>query len=252
METKIVFQNSKGSKLVGIIDEAGNKNDIVIMAHGFSSNKNTKNFVRLAGMLEKEGIPSFRFDFYGHGESGGLFENITISEAVDDILQAISYIKGLGYKKIGLLGSSFGGISSIIAASKTKDLSFLALKSPVSDYWALEKSRYSEEELESWKKIGYRDYIDDGKHMKLNYSFITDFENHNAYAVAKKITIPTLIVHGNLDNDVPYSQSIKLAKCLPNSELVIIEGADHRYTNEIYAQQMLNASFGFIVKQCTK
>src|SRR3972149_4115310 len=113
MEEKTSFQNSKGDKLVGIVNKSNNKDWILIMAHGFSSNKNTKNFVKLSEMLRTKGISSFRFDFWGHGESDGKFENITISEAVDDILNAIKFVKELGYKNIGLLGSSFGGISSI-------------------------------------------------------------------------------------------------------------------------------------------
>jgi enterochelin esterase-like enzyme len=43
-------------------------------------------------------------------------------------------LKKLGYTKIGLMGSSFGGISSIMAASKTNDLFVLTLKSPVSNF----------------------------------------------------------------------------------------------------------------------
>ena len=125
MEKKVVFQNLKGDKLAGILSETGNKEFILVMAHGFSSNKNTKNFVKLSQRLSDKNLASLRFDFWGHGESDGKFEEITISEAVDDILQAIKCVKELGYKKIGLLGSSFGGISSIMAASKTKDLSFL-------------------------------------------------------------------------------------------------------------------------------
>lgn len=53
---------------------------------------------------------------------------------MDDILQAVEFIKQSGHQKIGLVGSSFGGMASIMAASKTPDLSVLALKSPVSDY----------------------------------------------------------------------------------------------------------------------
>lgn len=249
MEKKISFKNSKGKQLVGIINETGNKDWILVMAHGFSSSKNTKNFVKLSSMLEQKEISSFRFDFFGHGESEGEFENITISEAVDDILKAIEYVKDLGYKNIGLLGSSFGGISSIMASSKTKDLFFLALKSPVSDYWELERLRYSEEELEAWKNKGVREYEDDGKLMKLSYSFVEDFDNNDAYTAAEKIKIPTLIVHGSADIDVPHSQSEKLVKYLSNAKLMTIKDANHRYTNEAHAQEMLDALYDFVISQ---
>lgn len=249
MSKAVDFQNSKGDKLAGILNESNNKDWVLIMAHGFSSNKNTTNFVKLSKMLEDKGIASFRFDFWGHGESDGKFENITISEAVDDILNAIKFVKELGYKNIGLLGSSFGGISSIMATSKTNELEFLALKSPVSDYWELEKGRYTQEQLDEWKENGVREYEDDGKLMKLNWSFVEDFKNNNAYEAAKNIKIPTLIVHGNSDNDVPYAQSQKLVSILPNAELFTIKGANHRYTEGDHAEQMLKAFYKFILKR---
>jgi alpha/beta superfamily hydrolase len=135
MNKNVEFKNSRGDKLAGILNETNSKDWVLIMAHGFTSNKNTKNFVKLSEMLEGKNISSLRFDFWGHGESDGNFSDITISEAVDDILNAIKFVKELGYKNVGLLGSSFGGISSIMASSKTSDLSFLCLKSPVSNYW---------------------------------------------------------------------------------------------------------------------
>ncbi len=249
MKENIHFENSKGDTLVGILTKTNNKDWILIMAHGFSSNKNTKNFVKLSEMLDEKDVSTLRFDFWGHGESEGKFENITISEAVDDILSAITFVKGLGYRKIGLLGSSFGGISSIIASSKTSELSFLALKSPVSDYWEIEREKYTKEELDDWKIEGFKEYEDDGKFMKLRYSFIADLDNNNAYKAAKNIKIPTLIVHGDLDGDVPYSQSQKLVSILSNAQLVTINGANHRYTEGNHAEQMLQVFYSFILAQ---
>lgn len=251
MEKRIVFNNSKGDKIVGILNKRDNKDWVLIMAHGFTSNKNTSNFVKLSGMLEEKDISSIRFDFWGHGESDGNFSDITISEAVDDILNAIKFAKDSGYKNIGLLGSSFGGISSIMAASKTNELSFLCLKSPVSNYWEVveEGGKHTPEEMDRWKASGFRDYESDGKILKLRYTFVDDFDNNNAYEAAKKIKIPTLIVHGDADKDVPYSQSQKLVSIISNAKLVTIKGADHRYTGEGQAKQMLVAFYKFVLEQ---
>jgi hypothetical protein len=187
MDEKLYFQNSKGNKLCGILCNSTRNTclPVIILVHGFSSNKNTTNFVKLKDILDQKNIATFRFDVFGHGESEGKFEDITITEAVDDILQAIKYLQSKGYIKIGLVGSSFGGISSIMATAKTNDLFLLALKSPVSDYWELEKGRYSEKELEDWKELGYRNYEDDGKMMKLGYTFVDDFKNNDAYKRVK-------------------------------------------------------------------
>lgn len=254
MDQKLYFQNSKGNELCGLLSNSTGdiSRPIIIFVHGFSSNKNTSNFVKLKDILDKDNIATFRFDVFGHGESEGKFEDITITEAVDDILQAIKFLQSKGYKRIGLLGSSFGGISSIMAASKTNDLFMLALKSPVSDYLEVEMNRFSEKDLEEWKKQGYRDYEDDGKILKLGYTFVADFKNNDAYKAATQISIPAIIVHGDADKTVPVSQSIKISKIIPNCKLVLIKGADHRYTEGDQAEQMLKAFSEFIVYESNR
>lgn len=254
IDQKLFFQNTKGIRLCGLLENSTNDitKPIIILVHGFSSNKNTPNFVKLKDILDKKGIATFRFDIFGHGESEGKFEDITITEAVEDILQGIMFLRSKGYSKIGLLGSSFGGISSIMAASKTKDLFMLALKYPVSDYWEVEKNRFSQKDLDVWKKKGYRDYEDDGKVLKLGYGFIDDFKNNDACKAAEKITIPTQIVHGDADETVPVSQSIIASKIIPNCKLVLVKGANHRYTEGDHAEQMLKGFYDFIITEANK
>ena len=231
MESKITFKNSRGLILYGILSNPTGikEKPVIILAHGHSSNKKTKSFTLLNQLLQEKGFSTFRFDFSGHGESEGKFEDTTVSVAANDIISAIQYLKSQGYTKIGLVGSSFGGIASIIAASKSKDLFVLVLKSPVSNYADLIFWRGIS--TEDWKRKGYRDYSTKKGMLKLNYSFYEDAQILNGYVAGKKITVPTLIVHGNSDQDVPVEQSIALAKVIYESKLHIIEGADHTYTN---------------------
>jgi len=251
MEKKVYFQNSKGDKLCAILlcPSRSKSKLVVILAHGFSTHKNSGINIVFAKRLDKQDISTFRFDFYGHGESEGKFEDITISEAVDDILQAIKYLKSQGYKKVGLMGSSFGGMSSIIAASKTKDLYLLALKSPVSNYLDKETGTKPEEEIDEWKKKGFRYYTSgDGRKSKLNYSFYEDFEYNDGYKAAPKINIPTLIVHGDEDETVPYKQSAKTSKLIPDCKLHTVTGGNHRYDNPKHREEMWEVIVDFIVE----
>ena len=106
-------------------------------------------------MLNQKEISTFRFDFYGHGESEGKFEDITLSEAINDVHKAIHFLINAGYERIGLVGSSFGGFASLIAASELPELILLALKSPVSDYLGLLIARDREIEIPLWKQKGF-------------------------------------------------------------------------------------------------
>jgi hypothetical protein len=251
MREKIFFENSKGDRLCGILSNPTKDKGkpIIILCHGFSTSKNSNTYVSLGQTLNKTDISTFRFDFYGHGESEGKFEEITTSEAVDDVLNAIKFLKSLGYAKIGLMGGSFGGIASIMAASKTNDLFVLALKSPVSNYEEKEIMTKSKKELEEWKRKGYRYYVSgDGRKLRLNYTFYEDFKNNNGYQAARKIKIPTLIVHGDKDKSVPIEQSKKTANLIKECKLEIIKGADHGYSKPKDREKMLFLISDFLIK----
>ncbi|MBW2990960.1 alpha/beta fold hydrolase [Candidatus Woesearchaeota archaeon] len=251
MKQKLTFNNSKGQKLVGILSNPTDdrKKPMIILCHGFSSSKDAPTYTKLETMFNEKSISTFRFDFFGHGESQGKFEDITISEAVDDILNAIDFLKKQGYSKFGLIGSSFGGMASILTASKSNDLFVLGLRAPVSDYLGKIVAQITNTEINDWKKKGYTYYISSkqGK-MRLNYSFFEDSENVDGYKAAEKIDIPTIIVHGDADVNVPLEQSKKTARIIPDCKLEIIKGAGHHFSNPAEAEKAVELIFDFIVK----
>lgn len=250
MREKLYFENSKGDRLVGVLSNPSGEVGVpvVILCHGHSSSKDSKTFVSLEEKLNNANIATFRIDLYGHGESEGEFENCTISEAVEDILKAIDFLKEKDYSRIGLLGSSFGGISSLMVASKSDDLVILALKSPVSDYKEQKLKSIGEEGIKEWKENGFRPYFkSDGIELKLNYSFYEDFENNNGYEAAEKIKIPTIIVHGDADETVPVEQSKKTASIIKDCKLEIVKGANHRYTEEDHFDKSIKLLSDFLI-----
>ena len=249
MEEKVYFNDSEGNKVCGILlnPTSDTNKPIVILCHGFSSSKDSKTYTTLSKILNEKRISIFRFDFFGHGESDGKFEDVTISRAVDDIINAVKFLRNKGYKKIGLFGSSFGGISSIIAASKISGLIFLALKSPVSDYLESKNKTMTKKQIQEWKNNGYTIYL--GEHrtkFRLNYSFFEDSKNNNAYKYAKKINVPTLIVHGDCDERIPIEQSKKTCKLIKNCCLEIIKGADHLYSKPEHSKKVIDLISEFI------
>lgn len=248
MEEKVYFPNSKGDKLCGILSNPTGKRDfVVILCHGFSSNKGGKTYTSLVPILNKNNIASFRFDFFGHGESEGKFEDITISEAADDIRQAMKFVSSRGYEKLILMGTSFGGFASILAASKPfADLTALILRSPVSDYLEVVVRKYGENGMNEWKQKGSIQYK--GIERLLAYSFVENFMQYDIYEVAQQIKAPTLIIHGDKDKNIPLRQSQKLAKQIPKARLEVISGADHFYSNPEHFQKMLDLVVQFILK----
>lgn len=236
MQQKRTFTNSKGTTLVGILSNPKKTTDIpiIILCHGFSSSKESATYPALEKFFNEKNIATFRFDFYGHGESGGKFEDITVSEGMDDILSAIQFLKQQGYKKIGLFGSSYGGFTAILAAAHAPELFVLLLKCPVSDYFGKLMAKLCHTEIREWKEKGWTSYVssDGRKQNKLNYTFFADPNNDKGYDAAKKIMIPTLIMHGDVDTTVPLEQSKRLASLIKEAKLIIFPDCGHHFESK--------------------
>jgi len=249
MRRKFFFPSYEEIKICGFLSNPTSSLDtlITISCHGFLSSKESRTNTALEKKLSKTGLSILMFDFFGHGESEGDFAELTISESVDDVLSAIAFLKQSGYTRIGLVGSSFGGMASLLAAPKTTDLVFLALKSPVVHYPSMMKSLYGEQLLEEWRQKGFADVEGpDGQKHKLKYAFYEDSAANDGYKVCERISIPTLIVHGDQDETVPVSQSQKASVLIKDCRLETLEGADHRYTKPRDFEKMLDLISEFI------
>jgi dipeptidyl aminopeptidase/acylaminoacyl peptidase len=249
---KVSFKTSSGNTIVAYLDIPSEtyNGEISIIAHGLNSHKEgtAKEFVQL--LLEK-GRGALSIDFFGHGESEGDFSDLTVSEGVEDVLAAIDFLRNRASNDISLIGTSFGGICAILAAARTdKQLTKLALRAPVSDYYLKELMTRSSQYLQDWKRKGLGDktYIDfHGEEKQLKSSFLKDIMMLRPYQEAWNIKIPTFIVHGELDESVPVVQSEMLTKVIPTAKLKIIEGADHPFSNEDHKKEALERIVRFIV-----
>ena len=249
MKEKVSFRDSLGNKVVGILSNPSDTLDrpVMLLCHGLASNKESQTYVGLEHALNILGIATFKIDLYAHGESEGKFEDLTISKAVGSVLAAIKLLKSKGYQRIGLVGMSFGGMCSIMAASRSKELFLLVLQSPVSDFVEFFSAKIGAKGIIKWKEDGsipYQAY--DGRVLKLSYSFFEDSERNIGYGAAKKILIPTLIVHGDKDMVVPIEQSVKTSKIIKNCEFETIKGGDHYFRDSKLFAERLRIVVGFI------
>jgi pimeloyl-ACP methyl ester carboxylesterase len=119
LEQTLPFTDSSGHQISGILAKpAGGTDRLAVLCHGFLSNKNSATNRALTAMLLPQGIATLRFDFFGHGDSEGPFEKLTVGIAVQQTLAALGLAGSRGYRKIGLVGSSFGGLVTILAAGQ--------------------------------------------------------------------------------------------------------------------------------------
>ncbi len=94
-----------------------------------------KPFLVLADHLTKHGIAVLRFDKRGVGKSTGTFNtSITSQDFANDVIAGIECLKtrpDINTKKIGLIGSSEGGMIAPMVATQSSEIAFIVLMAGV-------------------------------------------------------------------------------------------------------------------------
>ena len=89
-------------------------------------------FVFVSEMLAESGYAVLRFDYMGHGDSEGDFENSDIKTMLHDIEQAVNIIKEKAkVEKVGLLGLRLGATLCALFAEKGNAADCLILWEPI-------------------------------------------------------------------------------------------------------------------------
>jgi uncharacterized protein len=233
VEKRCSFLDPHGHRAAAILTiPDGGTDRVAVLCHGFLSSKTSSTNNALTRMLIGQGIATFRFDFFGQGESEGPFDQITVSLAVEQAHNAVDLMRENGCRHIGLMGSSFGGLVSILAASQRTDLACLALKCPVVDFAEELRLEFGNDGMAEWKATDTIPNIMGGSdRIALHYAFYEDALRQIAYDPARSITAPTLIVQGDKDEHVPLHQSRQLYDALKvKKHLELLPGADHQFT----------------------
>jgi len=86
---------------------------------------------RLAGLLAREGLHVFRFDWSGTGDSAGDIEDADVTRWCSDLRQAVGELADLaGVRRVSAVGLRFGGAIAAVAASGGLELADLVLWDP--------------------------------------------------------------------------------------------------------------------------
>ncbi len=229
---RVTFKNSRNLTLVGNLYPSIS-NSIILMCHGFTSNKYSKGrFEKLATAFNECGFAALAFDFSGCGESDD--DSLTIEKEVDDLKSAILYVKSKGYEKIALYGHSLGTLiclKSYIPEIITMVLSG-ALTGPMKYNW---NEFFTKEQMQELKEKGY---ITENTSEEVRETIIIDrkilegFELINQEELLKKVKCPILLIHGNNDEEekLAYERSKTAIKLLStDSRLEVINGANHNF-----------------------
>ncbi|MBU1145128.1 MAG: alpha/beta hydrolase [Firmicutes bacterium] len=232
-ENKQIEFNSNGLILRGIISYSGIKNaPLVIMATGDSKSGSKSGFCKmLIPKLLDKGINVFVFDFPGKGISDGDDSLLTVKIGLDSLSDAYNIIMTHDFydkSRVGLIGSSFGGLVGIIFLARNKTIiKALALKSPSCFYPEVYELWVGLDGLKQWQADNYSQITE-----RYWNSYIEGFD-YNCFLDAQSINIPCIIVHGNADKTVPVVHTHRLNYCLKGeTDILILDGVDHGYKED--------------------
>ena len=251
MEEHVTFLDPHGHRVAAILSlPPAGTDKVAVLCHGFLSSKTSSTNKTLTRLLIDQGIGTFCFDFFGQGDSDGPFEQITTTLGVQQTQAALDLMKQKGYRRVGLMGSSFGGLVSILTASQRTDLACLALKCPVVDFAEELRLGFGPEEMGRWKATDTIPNIMGGPdRITLRYAFYEDALDQIAYGPARSITTPTIIVQGDKDEHVPLHQSRQLYDGLQvKKHLEMLPGADHQFTKGEDFKKMTSAIADWLIQ----
>ncbi len=247
-QTESVVIDGDHGKLQAVIHKpqlkSGERVPMVLLCHGFMGNKDGALENRIANLLSERGIASIRFDFNGHGQSEGRFQDMTVPNEIVDAKKVIDYVSALPYvSSVAISGHSQGGVVAAMTAGelgsdKIKAVVLLAPAAVLRDD-AIRGSTMGA----TYDPFNLGEYVELFRGLKLGAEYIRTAFTLPIYETSAKYEGPALIIHGTGDRVVPYTYGERFHQIWPKSKLQIIDRADHGFSQQIEQVATSTAEF---------
>lgn len=186
-------------------------------------------FRELAEALAAAGVASLRLDDRGIGGSSGRYDEATIAQLAGDARAAIAWLArrdDVDPDRILMLGHSEGGLVAIEAAARGAPVAGLILAGvpartgreiiawqqeqgvarAVRDSLASRRTAIADQLLAS-----SRDAVAELARLRAPFRYLLDYDPR---AVASRLRLPALVLHGITDRQVPVTEAARLGEAL--------------------------------------
>ncbi len=234
MENKIEYLKSSFNEKIAYSHDDRRSHISIFFFGGYSSNMNGSKATAIRKWCDKQKYNFIRFDYSGHGLSGGNFEDGGITKWSSEAHEIFIKFKN---KENIIIGSSMGGWISLIVAKKNPSfITGLIGIASAPDFVVGEWNRLSIDQRNKIKKdgkivINWDKYADD---YTITYKFLKDGEKNMLLHEPIKIKCPIRLLHGRLDQVVSFETSERIIDQIEskNKQLYIIEDGDHSLSRE--------------------
>ncbi len=214
------------------LNRTSGKEPTVVFLGGYRSDMTGTKAMFLEDRCWKEGRAFVRFDYSGHGVSGGEFEDGSIGDWAADAAAVLATIAG----PVVLVGSSMGGwIALILARAMPERIAGLVTVAGAPDFtedllWA----NWTEaERREVTDKGVFRVPSDYGDPYPYTRRLIEDGRRQLVLRDPLDLPFPVRILQGTEDADVPQEVALRLLDHATGDDirLTLVKGADHRFSD---------------------
>ena len=219
---------------IAVRNRAGQVAPGIVWLGGYRSDMLGTKAVVLDEWAEKTGHSALRLDYSGHGESGGDFNQGTISRWLNESLTVLDkYAEGPQI----LVGSSMGGWIALRMAQELKKAgkspAGIVLIAPAPDFTAeLVEPSLTEAQKNDLMEQGYFEEPSEYSPNPYIYTraLIEDGRNNLVLKGIIETGCPVHILQGMQDEAVPYQHALKLVEHLPVDDvtLTLVRDGDHR------------------------
>ncbi|CAN5314092.1 hypothetical protein BH09BAC1_BH09BAC1_04490 [soil metagenome] len=228
-------------------NETARPKPVIIFSHGFKGFKDWGHFNLVAETFAQAGFVFIKFNFSHNGTTPEqptdfadleAFGHNNFSIELDDLGTVIDWALSdrtlsteIDSQRLYLLGHSRGGGLSILKAGEDARVKKLATWASIGEFGRF----WDAEVVAQWKRKGVM-YVDNSRTKQRMPMYYDSYENFYANeqrldipAAMARLTIPSLIVHGDNDVVVPFASGEKLASLNTQASLLPIAGGDHTF-----------------------
>jgi pimeloyl-ACP methyl ester carboxylesterase len=230
---------SDGIRIHALLAAPAKPTAVLLLCHGLTTNCDEHGtFVALRDRALRSGLAVARFDFRGHGASGGSNEGLRLAGLRADVEAVLALIDAEIGAEVPIVpvGLSFGGGAAIHAAAVRKPCTALALWYPVIDYeWnygpgstvpftaRMHAARDARVDP-AWSAMPLL-----GTDWHFPAALLDEIREDRTSETLSSLTVPVRAYHGSRDTFVDSTPIRRLAATHPNIDLRIAYGAGHGF-----------------------
>jgi pimeloyl-ACP methyl ester carboxylesterase len=248
--TAIDVGDGDSRRTIAVRRRAGSKPGLIWLG-GFKSDMKGTKAEALDIWAKEQGRACIRFDYSGHGESGGKFADGTIGRWLDE---SCSVFEQFCDGPTVAIGSSMGGWISLLLAQRLRsktlrgnaELAGLVLIAPAVDFTeVLMWQRFTPDIKRQLEDKGYwerpSEYSDDP--YLITRQLIEEGRNHLLLGGLIETGCPVRILQGVKDEDVPWEHAVSLVSRIARDDVVLtlVKDGDHRLSRPEDIERMLAA-----------